>query len=113
MSRFRPQKELLLLLLLLPRESHAYLGEHICDVLDMFTEWREQSGSPDMRLISLALTAREAEVGEDGWCAAPSKGSVDELNGHHCNHAEATLGRMPISSLQLHNPQPQWLGRIT
>lgn len=44
------------------RSASEYLGEHVCDMLDIFQEWREKTGSDDVQLISLALTGREAEV---------------------------------------------------
>lgn len=43
-------------------------GRHLCDIIDVFEEWREKTGSTDMQLLLLALLDKEHEMpGEEGF----------------------------------------------
>ncbi len=58
---------------------HACLqGKSICDVVDVFREWRERTDSDDMELLLLALISKEQDV-PGGWvhgCGWPVVGAA-------------------------------------
>lgn len=37
-------------------------GLHVCDVIDIFADWQQKSGSRDMQLLMLALLDKEQEM---------------------------------------------------
>lgn len=37
-------------------------GLHVCDVIDIFADWQQKSGSRDMQLLMLVLLDKEQEM---------------------------------------------------
>ena len=37
-------------------------GMHVCDLIDVFADWQQKSGSRDMQLLMLALLDKEQEM---------------------------------------------------
>lgn len=54
-----------LLILLCPSFASTFYrsqGLHVCDVIDIFADWQQKSGSRDMQLLMLALLDKEQEM---------------------------------------------------
>lgn len=60
----------------------------MCNVIDVFSDWKEKSGSGDMQLLMLALLDKEHEMPGALAAAAPQLASQQaevEVIGHLCH----------------------------
>ena len=88
--------------------SNILKGLSVCDIIDVFSNWRDQTGSSDMQLFFLALLDREHESPSSCWRVKLTPPEIKEgqvvtlpsINSHKRGLANTTLmRRQPKSAI--------------